>query len=71
MVPIREGESMTKEAPYASAEIIESASKAVNANQLVALAALGYLLALFPFNWCLHATVAQNGKEAALEGRPV
>ena len=51
---------MTKEAPYASAEIIESASKAVNANQLVALAALGYLVfALFPSTGA--NAVAQNG----------
>lgn len=61
MIIVREGESVDKETPRTSAEIIESASKAMNANQLVALAALGYLLALFPFNWCLHATVDQNG----------
>ncbi|MEC4295822.1 helix-turn-helix transcriptional regulator [Adlercreutzia shanghongiae] len=52
---------MAKDTSRPSVGLIESASRALVANQLVALAALGYLLALFPFNWCLHATVGQSG----------
>lgn len=50
---------MTKETERSAGSLIQRVSQTINANHLVAMAILGYLLALFPFNWSLHAGAGQ------------